>query len=143
MKNGKSPIKERVEVRLSGVVSAPHTPHLNFDSLSKWILSSFRETRFQNVLKRATVRSRYCWFWHHSCSGSRLKGKGQGENTRPLPLTPDPLPDFFLKSSMQMSDRAIAIIACNTNDYKQILIKQNQLAQTVQELDPESELLLL
>ncbi len=38
---------------------------------------------------------------------------------------------------------AIAIIACSTNDYKQILIKQNQLAQTVQELDPQAELLLL
>ncbi|MBE9038878.1 hypothetical protein, partial [aff. Roholtiella sp. LEGE 12411] len=111
MKNGKSPIKEVVEVRLSGVVSVPHTPH-NSDALEKWIISSFRETRFQNVLKRATVRSRLSWFWHHL-------------------------------NHTHLSDRAIAIIACNTNDYKQILIKQNQLAQTVQELDPESELLLL
>ncbi|MBD6621086.1 hypothetical protein FNW02_36580 [Komarekiella sp. 'clone 1'] len=44
---------------------------------------------------------------------------------------------------MHLSDRAIAIIACNTNDYKQILIKQNQLAQAVQELDQQAELLLL
>ncbi|MBW4690105.1 MAG: hypothetical protein KME40_34765 [Komarekiella atlantica HA4396-MV6] len=159
-KNDECPVQEGVEVRLSGVVCIPHTPHLNFNALDKWIISSFRETRFCNVLKRARVLPQTSWFWHHSCSGSRLKGKGQGEikdekgekrkgkrsEENPLPpltFAPDPLPDFFLKSSMHISDLAIAIIACNTNDYKQILIKQNQLAQAVQELAPQSELLLL
>ncbi|NDJ26096.1 hypothetical protein GS682_31885 [Nostoc sp. B(2019)] len=112
MKNDKYPIKEGVEVRLSGVVCVPHTPHLNSDALDKWILSSFRETRFQNVLKRARVLPQTSWFWHHL-------------------------------NHTQLSEMAIAIIACSTNDYKQILIKQNQLAQTVQELDPQAELLLL
>ncbi|WP_341531747.1 hypothetical protein WKK05_39230 (plasmid) [Nostoc sp. UHCC 0302] len=46
-------------------------------------------------------------------------------------------------NSTQISDHAVAIIACSSNDFKQILIKQNQLANTVFELDPQAELLLL
>ncbi len=110
--NGKCSIQEGVGVRLSGVVSAPHTIHLNFDALDKWIISSFKETRFRNVLQRARVLPQTSWFWHR-------------------------------ESNTHISDLAVAIIACNTNDYKQILIKQNQLASAVQELHPKSELLLL
>jgi hypothetical protein len=111
-KNDKYPIQEGVEVRLSGVVSAPHASHLNFDALEKWIISSFKETRFKNVLQRARVLPQTSWFWHHL-------------------------------NHTQLSGAAIAILASNTNDYKQILIKQNQLAHAVQELNPQAELLLL
>ncbi|NDJ25935.1 hypothetical protein GS682_30995 [Nostoc sp. B(2019)] len=111
-KNDKYPIKEGVEVRLSGVVCVPHTTPLNFDALNNWIISSFKETRFKNVLQRARVLPQTSWFWHHL-------------------------------NHTHLSEAAIAIIACNTNDYKQILIKQNQLAQAVQELNPQAELLLL
>ncbi|WP_226889734.1 hypothetical protein [Nostoc sp. MG11] len=110
MINGKCPAK--IGVKLSGVVSVSRTPHLNFDALQKWIISSFKETRFKNVLQRARVLPQTSWFWHHL-------------------------------NHTQLSEAAIAIIASNTNDYKQILIKQNQLAQAVQELAPQSELLLL
>jgi hypothetical protein len=112
VKNGKCPIKEAVKVKLSGVVSVPHTPHHNSDALEKWIISSFSETRFQNVLKRATVRSRLSWFWHHL-------------------------------NQTHLSDRAIAIISATINDYIQVLTKRYQLVETVRELDPLAELLLL
>ncbi|MBD6620637.1 hypothetical protein FNW02_33930 [Komarekiella sp. 'clone 1'] len=64
MKNDKCPIQEGVEVRLSGVVSVPHTPPLNSDALEKWIISSFKETRFKNVLQRARMLPQTSWFWH-------------------------------------------------------------------------------
>ncbi|RCJ40104.1 hypothetical protein A6770_38210 [Nostoc minutum NIES-26] len=76
------------------------------------LINSFVETRFQNVLKRATLLQQTSWFWHRECS-------------------------------TKLCDRALAIIACSINDYRQLLIKQNQLANTVIELDPEAELLLL
>ncbi|WZF22038.1 hypothetical protein WKK05_40470 (plasmid) [Nostoc sp. UHCC 0302] len=46
-------------------------------------------------------------------------------------------------NSIHISNRAVAIISATSNDYKQILIKQNQLVNTVFELDPQAELLLL
>ncbi|RCJ40941.1 hypothetical protein A6770_36845 [Nostoc minutum NIES-26] len=88
---------------------------MSFDALEKWkriFISSFVETRFQNVLKKATLLQRTSWFWHRECS-------------------------------TDLCDRAIAIIAATSNDYRQLLIKQNQLATAVIELDPEAELLLL
>ncbi|OYD87162.1 hypothetical protein CDG77_30945 [Nostoc sp. 'Peltigera membranacea cyanobiont' 213] len=50
MKNDDRPV-EAIECKLSGVVRAPSVQP-NSDALQKWIISSFRETRFQNVLKR-------------------------------------------------------------------------------------------
>ncbi|MCC5640160.1 hypothetical protein LC593_30885 [Nostoc sp. CHAB 5844] len=46
-------------------------------------------------------------------------------------------------SNTHISDKAVAIIADNTNDYRQILIKHNQLTNTVKDLHPEAEVLLL
>lgn len=114
MKNNDRPVKEEIDVKLSGVVTAQSfSPNCSTSGVWKGILiSSFVETRFQNVLRRATLLQRTSWFWHRECS-------------------------------IDLCDRAIAIIACSSNDYRQLLIKQNQLANAVIELDPEAELLLL
>ncbi|WP_341531448.1 hypothetical protein WKK05_37710 (plasmid) [Nostoc sp. UHCC 0302] len=64
MKNGDRPIQEGVGYRLSGVVCVP-SQQPNFDVQQKWIISSFAETRFQNVLKRARILPKTSWFWHH------------------------------------------------------------------------------
>ncbi len=114
MINQECPIEQGVGVRLSGVVRVPPL-ELSSDALEKWkrvFISSFVDTHFQNVLKRATLLQQTSWFWHRECS-------------------------------TELCDRAIAIIAATSNDYRQLLIKQNQLANTVIELDSEAELLLL
>jgi len=112
--NQECSIEQGVRVKLSGVVSA-HSQSPNCSTSQVWkeiLTSSFVETRFQNVLKRATLLQRTSWFWHRECS-------------------------------TELCDRAVAIIAATSNDYRQLLIKQNQLANAVIELDPEAELLLL
>ncbi|MBW4678478.1 MAG: hypothetical protein KME52_32255 [Desmonostoc geniculatum HA4340-LM1] len=97
-----------------GVVRVPPL-ELSLDALEKWkrvFISSFVDTRFQNVLKRAALLQRTSLFWYRECS-------------------------------TELCDRAIAIIGATSNDYRQLLIKQNQLANAVIESDPEAELLLL
>ncbi|MBE9210867.1 hypothetical protein IQ244_31080 [Nostoc sp. LEGE 06077] len=47
------------------------------------------------------------------------------------------------ENSMHLCKEAVALAAENTNDYRQILIKQNHLASTLPDLDPVAEVLLL
>ncbi|MBD2472607.1 hypothetical protein [Nostoc sp. FACHB-145] len=46
-------------------------------------------------------------------------------------------------SSLHLCEGAVALVADNTNDYRQILIKQNHLTSTLQDLDEQAEVLLL
>ncbi|MBD2452368.1 hypothetical protein H6G76_35770 [Nostoc sp. FACHB-152] len=110
MKNYDHPVTNTGWVRLSGVVTAPYADSQN----GQWkeILISSVETRFKNVLARATVLQRLDWFWHSD-------------------------------SSMHLCEEAVALVAHNANDYRQILIKQNHLASTLPDLDPVAEVLLL
>jgi hypothetical protein len=111
MKNCDRPATEGIRVRLSGVVTVPYADSHN-EQWKEILISSFVETRFKNVLTRATVLQRVDWFWHQP-------------------------------NSMQLCEEAVAVVANNTNDYRQILIKQNHLASTLPDLDPDAEVLLL
>ncbi|MBU7585682.1 MAG: hypothetical protein KAF91_22825 [Nostoc sp. TH1S01] len=53
--------------------------------------------------------------------------------------------DWFWHSedSLHLCSEAVALVAHNANDYRQILIKHNQLASTLPDLDPVAEVLLL
>ncbi|MBD2451980.1 hypothetical protein H6G76_33670 [Nostoc sp. FACHB-152] len=111
MKKNNPPVKDAGRVRLSGVVTAPYE-HSQNEQWKEILIGSFVETRFKNVLARATVLPRVDWFWHQ-------------------------------ESSLHLCEEAAAIIADNANDYRQILIKHNQLASTLPDLDPVAEVLLL
>ncbi|MBD2472819.1 hypothetical protein [Nostoc sp. FACHB-145] len=111
MKNYDLPVKDAGRVRLSGVVTAPYE-HSQNEQWKEILIGSFVETRFKNVLARATVLQRVDWFWHQ-------------------------------ESSLHLCEGAVALVANNTNDYRQILIKHQNLASTLQDLDAFAEVLLL
>ncbi|BBD63177.1 hypothetical protein NIES2109_60270 (plasmid) [Nostoc sp. HK-01] len=111
MKKNNSPVTDTGRIKLSSVVTAPYA-HSQNGQWKERLISSFVQTRFKNVLARATVLPKVNCFWHSH-------------------------------SSMQLCKEAVALVADNTNDYRQILTKHNHLASTLEDLDPVTEVLLL
>ncbi|HEY9799149.1 MAG TPA: hypothetical protein V6D25_02230 [Leptolyngbyaceae cyanobacterium] len=109
MKNQENPTP-LFSCKLSGVVTYDHS--LSAVAWKQRLISSFAQSRFKDVLTRATLLPRVNWAWH-SCGG------------------------------MQLCDWAIAVIAQDTNDYRQILINCHHLASALQDLDPSATLLLM
>ncbi|MBW4566428.1 MAG: hypothetical protein KME32_36345 [Mojavia pulchra JT2-VF2] len=115
MKNNDRPVLHTGRVRLSGVVTAPHGHSPNCSASGAW----------KEILISSFVETRF---------------KNVLARTTVLPKV-----GWFWHhpNSTHVTDEAVALIAYNTNDYKQILIKHNQLTNTLQDLDPVAEVLLL
>lgn len=115
MKNNDHPAQEGIRVKLSGVVTALHDHTPNCSASKQW----------KEVLISSFVERRF----------QRVLARGIV-----LPRVSWFWHCFF---NTHISDKAVALIADNTNDYRQILFKHNQLASTLQDLDPHAEVLLL
>ncbi|MBD2441181.1 hypothetical protein [Nostoc sp. FACHB-110] len=115
MKNCDRPVQFGVRVRLSGVVTVPEGHSPNCSASENW----------KEILISSFVETRFKNVLGRSTVLQRVDWFWHQEN------------------SMHLCEEAVALVAHNANDYRQILIKQNHLSSTLPDLDPVAQVLLL
>lgn len=115
MKNYDRPVQQEIRVRLSGVVTVPHRHSANCSASGNW----------KKILIGSFAETRFKNVLGRTTVLQRVDCFWHQEN------------------SLHLCEEAVALVANNTNDYRQILIKHWNLANTLQDLDAFAEVLLL